>query len=293
MGQETDDMKLQYRYDLKESSFSFGSIPTPERDMLPFQVHACGHFQTGNLYYTDREGLDTYLLLYTKQGAGILRYQGATHLLEPHMAVVIHCRNHQYYHTSDLAWDFHWVHFTGHSVPEYLRRMDGHGAVPFQIQDRTQFDHLFQSLFETMRQQSKDADMDCACLMNGLLTEMVRSGRSSILEPLNLSHQNDVDLAIKYIEAHYAQKISAGDILSPAHLSPWYFTRLFREYTGRSPYEYLIQHRLNMALQDLLQTNLKITTIADNNGFGDATQFIRRFRRHYGVTPEQFRRNIT
>ena len=67
-------------------------------------------------------------------------------------------------------------------------------------------------------------------------------------------------------------------------------TRIFREQVGMSPYEYLQQLRLERGRGLLHDTDLQVQLIADRVGYRNAGDFTRAFRRHFGVTPRQYRR---
>lgn len=286
-------MIIRYDTTTLPGSFSLSHAPALDVARLPFEVHACGHYLAPSAYFTDRTGMDSHLLLYGMEGTGLLELEGKTSLLHPGEAVVFDCMKHQVYRPDTPTWVFRWVHFRGMAAAEYVRRIHGAQPYPVPVSHRASLDGTFQDLFTLFQTKPDLFELEASLLITAMLTELARSGNLSRQEARNPIHREDVERAVQYIEAHWREKIGAGDILSPAHISPWYFSRLFREQTGFSPYEYLVQKRLSMAVQDLLQSNGTVADIATRNGFGDATQFIRRFRRHFGSTPALFRRHVT
>ncbi len=66
-------------------------------------------------------------------------------------------------------------------------------------------------------------------------------------------------------------------------------TRIFRDQVGMSAYEYLMQLRLERGRGLLHDTDLQVQLIADRVGYRNAGDFTRAFRRHFGVTPRQYR----
>ena len=66
-------------------------------------------------------------------------------------------------------------------------------------------------------------------------------------------------------------------------------TQVFRRQVGMSAYEYLQQLRLERGRGLLRETDLQVQLIADRVGYRNATDFTRAFRRHFGVTPRQYR----
>ena len=77
---------------------------------------------------------------------------------------------------------------------------------------------------------------------------------------------------------------AAGDV------SPYHFSRLFKQATGFSPYQFLIECRV-LAAQQLLraQRELSLGEIAFRCGFADQSSFTRCFRQRTGLTPKQYR----
>ena len=67
-------------------------------------------------------------------------------------------------------------------------------------------------------------------------------------------------------------------------------TQIFRQQVGMSAYEYLQQLRLERGRGLLRETDLQVQLISDQVGYRNAGDFTRAFRRHFGVTPRQYRR---
>ncbi len=76
-------MFQNYLLDVSEKSRSFIYTPSLIAQQLPFYVHNCGHFYAGRDYFTEREGQDNYLLIYTVCGNGALKYKNAEYRLSP------------------------------------------------------------------------------------------------------------------------------------------------------------------------------------------------------------------
>jgi AraC family transcriptional regulator len=92
-----------------------------------------------------------------------------------------------------------------------------------------------------------------------------------------------------YIHQHSAQNPSLMMMAEIVHMSPYYFSRLFKQSTGFTPHQYLLKCRTAQAKQLLKTTNLAIADIAGQVGFVDQSHLNRHFKRHFGVSPSQFR----
>jgi AraC family transcriptional regulator len=95
--------------------------------------------------------------------------------------------------------------------------------------------------------------------------------------------------AMRAIDAGAAEPLGLSDMAERAGLSRYHFLRAFRAATGTTPHQYLVASRLRRAARLLLATELPVTEVALEAGFGDLSNFIRTFRRAAGRSPRAFR----
>jgi len=96
-----------------------------------------------------------------------------------------------------------------------------------------------------------------------------------------------VELAITYIERHFAERIALERLAGLAHLSLCRFATVFRSQVGMSPYRYVCSTRIRHA-QDLLRQGHPASVVAGEVGFFDQSHFSRHFKSHCGMTPGEF-----
>ena len=82
------------------------------------------------------------------------------------------------------------------------------------------------------------------------------------------------------------------EIVRRSGMSASYLSRVFREATGYTPIEYLIQMRVRKAMELLRSTSSSVTEIAASVGFTDANYFSRRFKTVAGVSPTSYRKGM-
>jgi AraC family transcriptional regulator len=95
----------------------------------------------------------------------------------------------------------------------------------------------------------------------------------------------------EYIEANLTEEISLDTLAKEVNLSKYYFSRLFKRSTGLTPYQYVLQRRLERAKAFLKHGESSIVEIAHLFGFSDQSHFSRLFRKQYGITPGNFLKN--
>lgn len=93
----------------------------------------------------------------------------------------------------------------------------------------------------------------------------------------------------EHLNQHFAEQNSLPAMAALAGLSPQRFNRVFKNAAGMTLREYLAHLRLTHAGRLLRETDHSIGEIAASLGFSDQSHFDRRFRRHFGRTPREFR----
>lgn len=94
---------------------------------------------------------------------------------------------------------------------------------------------------------------------------------------------------MRFIDAHAPEPLSLRSLAARARVSAFHFLRSFRAAAGTTPHQYLIGARLRRAAALLLGSDLPVTSVAYDAGFGDLSNFIRTFRRATGRSPSAFR----
>ena len=92
-----------------------------------------------------------------------------------------------------------------------------------------------------------------------------------------------------YIDSHYTEELTLDNIADFSGFSKYHFTRLFKQYTDSTFYDYLIYRRIKAAEELLANPELSITEIALQSGFSSISTFNRIFKQKKGCTPSEYR----
>lgn len=92
-----------------------------------------------------------------------------------------------------------------------------------------------------------------------------------------------------YINEHCAEDLTLEEMAGMAGFSKYHFSRLFKQFTNVSFYQYLSQSRIHNAEKMLSSSDNSITVIAYKSGFTTLSSFIRMFKLIKGVTPSEYR----
>lgn len=100
-----------------------------------------------------------------------------------------------------------------------------------------------------------------------------------------------INTALSYLRENYNMHISVSELASNLFLSRDYFSKLFRDTTGKTVTSFLKELRINEACRLLKETDRKISNIAQYCGFNDMKHFYSVFHSEMGTTPGEYRKN--
>lgn len=163
------------------------------------------------------------------------------------------------------------------------------------IQNDPEVVRIMQNIYEEFTRQEIGNRLVCkgyllqlvAYLVRHYAQEMLDKGdslrRKKKLERLNVVYQ--------YIESNYSGPISSRELAGLIHVSEDRFHHIFKESAGMAPLQYINEVRLGKAMNLLKQGDYTATEVAGAVGFSDYNHFGRLFRRAFGCTPNEVRKN--
>ena len=95
----------------------------------------------------------------------------------------------------------------------------------------------------------------------------------------------------QYIVSHISEELTIEQLSLLFNYHPNYFIRLFRRETGYTPYQYIIQQRMQYAVTQL-NMGLPNDAVCYACGYTDSSTFTRAFRKYYGVAPQKYRKGF-
>ena len=98
-----------------------------------------------------------------------------------------------------------------------------------------------------------------------------------------------ISKAMDYIDENYTKNISLDDVSKVVNISPYYFSKLFKEEAGVNFIDYLTKKRIDYAKELLEDNTYSIKEVCAMCGYSDPNYFSRIFKKKENVTPSEYR----
>ena len=295
MGKDAGDVmqniikSSQYRFNanntIRERSAIAFTTPSlwAAENLLYIQMY--GNFVCDERYEVRRGSFDSYLLILTISGGGMVETPHGTRKCSRETITIIDCHEeHSYY--ADKKWEFLWIHFNGGNSRELVKSIiRHHGNVVYM--PITSLTHRFFNLLVFQGVGNTQADeVRNSAYLHFFLADML----SSRTEKGKIDTKREmVNEAIGYIESNYRKKLTVDEIARFSRSSTSSFCHEFKKETGMSPYDFILNKRLNKAKKLLKTTDASVSEIGEAVGFNSDANFIKTFRAKTGLTPKLFR----
>lgn len=289
---DNSEFRLVCEMDIESTSYSYVHTPGLWALQLPFYLESYGHYFADRGYFTEREGLKSFLLIYTLEGCGIVKSRDEEVFTVKNTAVLIDCMDYQYYKTSDnCRWEFMWVHLNGTAASTYSEIINSDGIALIDFMDDVTVKNHMSDIETTIKTNPMNLDLKFTEKLMSILTRMILTKQKHATKVRYLRHEEDINNAMDIIKAKYGEQLTIDELSQNAHISKFYFVRIFKDFTGQTPYEFLISYRINESKSLLLKTEMPISEVSARCGFEDTSNYIRCFKRATGTTPGAFRKD--
>lgn len=126
--------------------------------------------------------------------------------------------------------------------------------------------------------------MELQGILQILLSRFLRHARQRLLTP-----DSRIEQALTYIHQHLAGRIDLETLAAKTCVSKDHLIRLFKQATGETPANYIARRKLEQAELLLTTTSMPVKNIAAKLGYDETSYFIRVFRKHSNMTPQEYR----
>ncbi|WP_410767864.1 AraC family transcriptional regulator [Fontibacillus sp. BL9] len=257
---------------------------------LPLLVESIG-YNPNQEKVTRPEGYPCYHWIQTEAGEGRLTYGNETVVLEPYTGLLLPPGMPHTYETSEgKIWGTLYLTFGGEATSHILSAFAISEPAFFRWEPDSPLAPLLGSMLEQLDTGDDLFGLETSTQSYRFLGLLSKFGQaSSISVTRNMEKLNPL---LKWMEKHFGNPDLGLDTLAEVlGISGRHLSKLFQLTFGLSPYAYLVQMRIHKAKEALVgDPDLTVSSIAGLTGFRDTSHFVATFRKHTGMTPQQFRK---
>lgn len=190
-------------------------------------------------------------------------------------------------------WKYVWIGFSGKRVSEVLSAMNLNLLnIPFSCSFSDQIENLADKMLSSSKGTSDQIFLRQSLLLS-LLSLLVHDQALRHIH-LNCCKKTGINAyvadALDFISHHYTEPLQVQAIADHLGITRNYLFSLFKQEIHCSPLEYISNFRLSRACELLKQTEYSVDTISCSCGYSDPAVFSKAFKKKYGQTPSQYRR---
>ena len=220
---------LTYNMDVEPRSQWLRTTPGALALAQPFYCTEAGRFYGRGQFSTARTDKESYILFYTRRGAGLIEQNSTQVLLPEGQALLLNCRTPQSYCTApgQPCWHHDWVHLDGAGVRALEELLIPGRLCPLPLSPALlpEFDTVLSRLEQSDAASVVAVGLALHTLLAGLAAVRLESTVPTGSRAL-------IGQAADYIRTHYAEELDLDKLLQIAPTSKSHFLRVFREQMG-------------------------------------------------------------
>lgn len=278
-------MKTTEKGVLKKSNLYFSS-PSPTAKNLFYYPTSAGHFFCVNGYHLIRENYNSLLISHIIDGTFTFVLDNTEYTAKAGETVILDCFvPHEYY--TKKSFESIWIHFNGLNCRELYNEITKTEGNIIKSSDAKRIERLAFKIYNDMESADKPSEINISLDIYKILSELLNPLHVNIRT--NESYEENITKVKRYICDHINEPLTVQTLAAQIPMSSSHFSRIFKNQTGFSPYEFVLVTRLNKAKDMLQKTNDSILRIAYETGFNSASNFICFFTTNTGISPSKFR----
>lgn len=189
--------------------------------------------------------------------------------------------------------EVYWVHFTGGNVTNLLR---SYGLTDdkkiFYCGSDLEYKNHFRAMIQELQMCREDYPEMLEIYLRQIFIKLHRY-LQTVSRVDNSQIAEEIDKATMYFSEHYNEDICIEEYAKNHNMSTSWFIRNFKQYTGSTPMQYILAIRIHNAEALLKSNQYNITEIASIIGYDNPLYFSRIFKKVKGLSPSEYRKNIS
>jgi AraC-like DNA-binding protein len=242
--------------------------------------------------FSTRKGrtLNEYQLIYLTHGAGyfVSGSSKPVNLKAGHALLLFPEEWHNYRPLKQTGWDEYWIGFKGVNMDNRLQSGFFNKQKPiFNVGVHEEIVQLYKQAIKVAKEQKAGFQQLLAGIVNHLLGLVYSFDRHQSFEELNVIGK--INKAKVVMLEHFLSGIALEEVAGRVSMSYSWFRRIFKQYTGFSPHQYMLELKIQKSKELLTHTRLTVKEVAYQVNFDNPDHFCTVFRKRTGLTPANYR----
>lgn len=258
------------------------SLPCHVLSIAKYRVDSGFLYRTGNI--------DAYDLIVLYRGQVEYRYKETIYSVEAGDTIYINtalpCEIAQ---TGNEPLELLILSLSGMSPMNYYVLLSKNRTEPIHLNSPEKLNAMLEKIVYYMKYPTNKNNVLMVDTMSGIFTELYLNISGDMKLDTYYNHPQWFIDTINYIESRSLSNVNIAKIAEELGMSESHFHKIFREYTGTTPYQYLLNLRITSAQTLLVTTDHQIKYIAYTVGFNSVNHFIAHFKSATGCTPSEYR----
>ncbi|MCC3375468.1 helix-turn-helix transcriptional regulator [Cohnella sp. REN36] len=268
-------------------------VTTEWDQRLPLHLDSIGYDEHQSAIFRD-QGFYCYHWLHTVEGSGEFEVGGRTFRLSPHQGILLKPNVPHSYRPLTAKWSTWYMTFDGALANPIAAAMDLPMMTPFGWEADSPLGRLHAEYGEKCRYSFDFAGMSGSLEVYAFLTKVKQHIQVSGRPSLSKGHERLTPLYLLIEEQYGDPGLGLPQMAETLGISSQHLSTLFRKSWGMSPYQYLLQFRIQKSKEFLLKfPGRPVKEIAGQVGFQDYSHFVSTFRKLAGMTPATFRQHFS
>lgn len=279
-------MKSSERGVLKKSEVYFSS-PSQTAKKLYYYPISAGHFFCVKGYHLIRKNYNSLLITHIINGTFTFVKEDKHITARAGDTVILDCYQPHEYYTND-SFESIWIHISGANSFELFQEVEKSEGNLVKCRDIQHVKKLLFRIFESISGVNPPSELNMSLDIYKLFAELLNP--QSIKSKGEANYEDNIQEIKNYITENLNERLTVQKLADKTLMSISHFSRVFKQQTGFSPYEYVLITRLNKAKYLLQKTEMSVAAIAYETGFNSESNFICFFTENEGVSPGKFRK---
>ena len=255
-------------------------------------VTSCGNYRvkTRSEVVTHRpNGRKDYQLLYIASGRAHFYIKGKEKIVTAgNIIVYVPDEPQEYIYYREDKTNVYWIHFTGSDVNTILDDYNIHIKNNIQyVGTSPDYQWLFSQIIQELQLCKSKYEELVSILLRNIFILISRSIESN--KKFSDTSEKEVAFAMHYFRKNYNKEISIDKYAESRGFSACWFIRCFKQITGFTPLQYILNLRISNAQSLLESTDYSITEVASAVGYDNPLYFSRLFHKQVGMSPRDYR----